>query len=526
VAGLRYLLSTNNINVEGLVPGVSLLTTNLGSPGPILTTSNLNALLVFAQTNAPSLIPGTFPNVVVASAVTNWVYVTNWSVGSYLYTPNGAPYGTQILVVYSNIVGTAFQPVYQVTFANVITNGNLTNFNATLPTNSPGIVLTGTNVVLNYSPNTVASLQTVQLTQPPGAPYGTLETNTSSQTIIFPNQPSGEYLVLPPGQCGWRILNQNPAWSVVTVTNVIATATNTTTTNAIGFVGSESIVYTFTNHTYLAQPINCTNSVPTNGLYEGIGRVQFVEADYDSLLGQYFQPITNNYTMALVTNGQAVVQHFQRVVTAPDFLFAAADLASGPGAVPGVNVFSRNLNFDVGHILPNLAGPGTITPATTVTFNKSGPIFYNGTYNSTDVTNGTPFNEFPGSDLNDTFYSYYFVYASFDGTTNAPVVYPNGTSIETLENQVLIQLSPATLPVGYSDVPYGPVTISATGGSLTQPYTWSASGLPSNLTLVSNPDSTATLSGVPAQSGTFDFILTLTDYNGRSVRWGYAITIQ
>jgi hypothetical protein len=70
------------------------------------------------------------------------------------------------------------------------------------------------------------------------------------------------------------------------------------------------------------------------------------------------------------------------------------------------------------------------------------------------------------------------------------------------------------------------VTITATGGAFTQPYTWSASGLPPGLTLVSNPDSTATLSGTPTVSGTFDFILTLTDYVGRSVQWGYAITIQ
>ena len=182
----------------------------LGTASPQLTTSNLNALLVFAKTNDPSLIPGTFPNVVVTSAVTNWVFVTNWSIGSYLYTPNGAPYGTQILVVYSNIVGTAWQPVYQDTFANVITNGNLANY--------PGIVLTGGNVVLNYSPNTPATLQTFQVSQPPGAPYGTITTNTTVQNIVISNMPSGEYLSIPASQCGWKILNYPPSWSVVAIT--------------------------------------------------------------------------------------------------------------------------------------------------------------------------------------------------------------------------------------------------------------------------------------------------------------------
>ena len=512
VAGLRYLLTTNTINWEAPAPGALLLTTNLGTVAPQLTTSNLGALLVFARTNAPSLIPGTFPNVVVTSTVTNWVYVTNWSIGSYLYAPNGAPYGTQYLVVYSNIVGTAWQPVYEDTFANVITNGNLANY--------PGIVLTGNNVVLNYSPNTVATLQTVQASGVNGAPWGTIITNTTYQTIVISNLPSGEYISIPPSQCGWQILNYPPSWSVVSTTNLIAQATNTymtSSTTSNTFVGSQSIVYTFTNHTYLAQPIICNSSAPSNGLYEGIGQVQFVEADYDSLLGQYFQPVTNNYTMTLVTNSQKVVQHFQRVVTAPDIVFAASDLGSAA-------IFNRNLNFNVGQILPALAGPGTIDPATTITFNKSGPIYYNA---ASDTMDGTPyFTELPGSDLADSFYSDYYVWASYDGTTNAPVVYPNGTSVDTLQNQVLIHVSPSTLPDGFSDVSYGPVTFTATGGGFTQPYTWSASGLPSGLVIVSNPDSSATLSGTPAQSGTFDFILTLTDYVRRSVQWGYTIKIQ
>jgi hypothetical protein len=53
-----------------------------------------------------------------------------------------------------------------------------------------------------------------------------------------------------------------------------------------------------------------------------------------------------------------------------------------------------------------------------------------------------------------------------------------------------------------------------------------SSGLPSGLTLVSNPDGTATLSGTPAQSGTFDFYLIMTDCNNRSMQWYYSVIIQ
>jgi hypothetical protein len=515
VAGLRYLLTTNNINFEDVAPGALLLTTNLGAV-VVLTSFNLNALLTSAQGNPPALIPGLFPGVVVAGSSNYFAYActTNF-VATVGPPPNGAPYPDNFgALTLTPVVNCGFQQFYATTFANVITNGNLTN--------NPNITLASTNITLNYSSNTVVTILTTSLSAStaPGQPYPPAPvTNLNSTfTTTTQNVPSGEYLILPAGACGFNILAEATNAPVYT-TNFVSSATN-----ANGFVDTVSTVTSFTPHQFLVQPINCADSTPTPGLYEGIGRVQFVEADYDSLLGQYFQPVTNNYTMTMITNSQTVVQKFQRVVTAPDFLFTASDLVSGPGAIPNVTFDERNLNFDTANVLPGLAGPGTIIPSTTFTFNKSGPVYYN-SYG--DVLDGTPyFTELPGSDLADLFYDFYYVWASFDGTTNAPVVYPDGASIANLENQVLIQLSPATLPGGFSGVPYGPVAISATGGAFTPPYTWSASGLPQGLTITSNPDSTATLSGNPAQSGTFDLILTLTDYVGRSVQWGYTITIQ
>jgi hypothetical protein len=96
--------------------------------------------------------------------------------------------------------------------------------------------------------------------------------------------------------------------------------------------------------------------------------------------------------------------------------------------------FSRNLNFDQSNVYPGLAGPGLITPSTTVTFNKSGPVYYN----YTGLMDGTPyFTQTPGIDGSDLYYYWYFVWSSFDGTTNDPVVYPNGTSIQNLVDQIL-----------------------------------------------------------------------------------------
>jgi hypothetical protein len=112
-------------------------------------------------------------------------------------------------------------------------------------------------------------------------------------------------------------------------------------------------------------------------------------------------------------------------------------------------------------------------------------------------------------------------WASFDGSTNIPVLYPNGTSYQNLANQLLIQISPATLPNGVNGAAYPATTFTASGGSFQPPFTWSATGLPSGLTLSAG----GTISGTPTQSGTFDIVIILTDSLSRTVQWNYTITI-
>ena len=511
VAGLKYLISSNNINWEATAPsGGVILNTNLGSPSPLVTTSNLYPLLVAAQTNSPTALSGLFPGVVVASTVTNWITVTNWNIGSYLTNPPSSPYGSQILVVYSNIVGTAYQPVYQSTFANVITKGNLASF--------PGIILNGTNVVLNYSSNTVVTLQTVQLTQQISAPYGTLATNITYQTIVLTNQPSGEYFVLPPSQCGWNILNNSPTWSVVAVTNLITQATN-----VAGFVGSESMVYYFTNHTYLAQAINCSQSTPTPALRRGIGRVQFIRADYDSLTGIYWAPKTNYYSMIVRTNNQDVVEYYQRVVTQPDFLFSAADLPTSANFPYGPASTVPTPNFDQSTILGNLAGPGTILPGGMQTvFNKNmnGSLYLNGSLNAYNYST----NQFL---TQDTQIPFGFAWGSFDDSTNYPVIYPSSASFTSLMNQMLIQVTPAAVSDGTNGVAYNGgsgVTFSATGGQ--SPYTWAAPNISTLVPGLNFNAATQTLSGTPTAPGIYSFSLLLTDSANQVVNFNYSITIH
>ncbi len=544
MAGLRYLYTSNNINWEtaayiaqnGTInpQSVSSATGNSGAgaatllvtnPQPVIviTSSNLNTLLTFAQANPPAAIPGVFPGVVVAGSTSYFTVVCTTNVIATIPNPNqyGAPYppggfGTLVPVT---AVNCGYQQMYSTTFANVITNGNLTN--------NPNITLASTNIMLNYFTNTVVTTLTTSLTPNTGSgqPYPPVNavTNanvTTSTTTV--NVPSGEYLVLPAGACGFNILGEITNAPVIT-TNFVSTATN-----GNGFVDTISTVTSFTPHQFLVQPINCTETPFSTGLYEGIQRVQFVRANFDSLLGRFFQPFTNSYTMTIITNGTATVQKFQRVVSAPDILLTAQNEATG---VSDLTV-TRTMTFDMDNAGTGLAGPGTINPRSTLIYNKVGDAFQNG-YEIFNVLN-------TNADVQEASQMPVLQWASFDASTNDPVLYPNGTSIANLQSQVLVQVSPPppALPDGTNGMVYPAQTFTATGGAFTPPYTWGlapgSQPLPSGLSWMSSVPGgpTDTISGTPAGNPTgpagapFDFTVQLTDSLGRSVNWNYTITIH
>jgi hypothetical protein len=512
VAGLRYLLAANNFNFENGPAGSILLNSSSGGgisygPAVLLYTSNYTAFWLSARTNDPVTLSNLFPGLVIVSSTYYFTNVATPILVTNFVNLIGAPVGSPPMQVITTNGFTNIQfPVYSDTFANL--------------------------VITNRHPNTSASLVTVTVGVQIGAPFGSpLVTNTTTKTVTLTNVPSGEYYINTNYLCGPPLFLSTLATNVTATTNLISAFIN-----SAGFFTSQSLLIYSTTHVYVVQWPICSTAVTggaTNGpgLREGIEKMRFLRADYDSLLGQFFQPITNTFTTVLVTNSQAVNQTFQRVVTTPDFIFSAADLATGPSSNPHPVVFNftRNLNFDQSNILPGLAGPGLITPSTTITFDKVGPVYFN----YTGLMDGTPyFTETPGTDGSDLYYAFYFVWSSFDGTTNDPVVYPNGMSIQNLANEVLVQITPTSLPNGTKGVAYTPVTFTATGGAFAYspapvwtttalPAAPPSSGLPSGLTL----SSSGTLSGTPTQSGTFDFYLIMTDSLGRSVQWFYSITI-
>jgi len=533
VAGLRYLLQTNNVNFEdisadsvlysistnGLAeftwppPLSSLNATNFTSgntnfayyvinvtPSGIYGYGDLIDFLAFTKTNPPALVQAAYPGVVISSYTESYSIATNITITGYFTNFIGSPYLSPPLLV----VVTNYTPFYLVSynyqFANVFTN---------TPLNHVGI---GT-----------ATLITSTVWSPPGSPFGS--PGVTNSRVVTISQAYGDFFVLPPfytNVCPMDVVLSGVPPTILSITNGFEfVLTNTATTNL------SSEVYTvrnFTNYTYLMAPVTCTATAGASDYYQGVEKIQFEKqplTNYDELLGQFITPITNNYTLIRrnETNGLLEVQYLQRILNFPDFLFTAEDLATGPGAVPIVPVAARNLNFDQTHILPGLAGPGTITTPTDFTWNKSGPVYFNTPLGS---LTGTPyFTETPGSDNLDLFYGLYYVLGSFDGTTNVPTVYPNGTSIANLQAQMLVQVSPSYLANGSVGQPYPAVQFTATGGLLSSSLSWSAAGLPNGLTLSSG----GLLSGTPTLAGTYDFTITLTDAS-QTVQWAYTITIQ
>ena len=485
VAGLRYLMTTNNINTETAEPGALLETTNLASTN-VIQNLDLSVLLASAFTNDPVTLAGLFPNLIITSVTTNFQTVCTPNIVSTIKNNTGAPLGSPpIFVITTNGFNCVFQQVYTYSFGNVITNG--------------------------FSAKTSAKLVTISVGQRVGAPAGSLATNITTKSITLTNPPSGSYFLIPPGACGLSInFNTGITSGITTTTNVLTTATN-----ANGFVDSQSVVTSFTNRQFLGQLVICGSVAASTGSYQGIKKVQFVKANFDSLISQFFQPVTNNYTMTVLTNSQFQIQHFQRVATQPDILFTAND--QGQANTFNGTVF-RSINFDQGNALVGLAGPGVINAPSIFDFNKIGAVFFNGLFPDTNSF------VFPSA-VNQTTQIQLLTWASFDGSTNEPVVYPYGTSIDNLGNMVFVQVSPPppVLPTGTKGVAYSAITFTATGGSFSPPFTWSVSaGLSPGLAFSSG----GTLSGTPTQSGIFDFNVQLTDSLSRSVQWTYTITIQ
>ena len=177
-----------------------------------------------------------------------------------------------------------------------------------------------------------------------------------------------------------------------------------------------------------------SNTVTPNavftGLFGGVDKITFVKTPYDSVLGNGYVSNTYRYTLPWVTNGQLRQLSVMRIVTAPDIVFYA-----GKMVFPGPDAYETTLARSATFITSGERGPTPVTialnpvvypdvkaPEMSVILNDVGPIYYNIAY---------------GYNAQDQSPEMGFVWSSFDGSTNPPVLFPDGTSLEEIEGQVL-----------------------------------------------------------------------------------------
>jgi len=154
----------------------------------------------------------------------------------------------------------------------------------------------------------------------------------------------------------------------------------------------------------------------------GPGKLNFVRVDTDPLLGQYLVPVTVSYPETVIDqNGLAIRQVAARTILTPDIVFSATDLGAYPND-PSPYVYGISgttfLQTPNPGVVTAQDGPGILETGVTVALNKVGPWLFN--FLDSDQLSGIRG----------------FTWGSFDGTTNAPIVYPVGASAAELESRL------------------------------------------------------------------------------------------
>lgn len=180
------------------------------------------------------------------------------------------------------------------------------------------------------------------------------------------------------------------------------------------------------------------------GLRRGVGKVRFTQVEFDNLLG-FFRPATVVYQDRVISTNTltAVVnQTVGREITQPDILFHSADLqgagdsdttdatmveitpeigtkagAGGDGSYRYIDAFQfTNVGTSEGRT-PD--GPGIIQGPIIFSFSNVGERLFNSQPNFLSEINAFSNPQ----------------WGTFDGTTNAPIVYPVGRFIEDIEQR-------------------------------------------------------------------------------------------
>jgi hypothetical protein len=205
--------------------------------------------------------------------------------------------------------------------------------------------------------------------------------------------------------------------------------------------------------------IPTTTGAATNlvGLLGGVEKITYVKIPYNSLAGTNAVPVIYNYNVTVIVNGRLQTIPVTRTVNRPDIVFSAGEVFGNnfTAVNPTYYPYQRSFNFiPSGLVAPVVNGstgvePEVITPQETIMFNNETPVYIN---------------ESPSFLSGDTAGYTLLAWGTFDGSTNAPVMYPQTSSLSQLLNELLG-------PAG------GAGSLGGTGGSTWTGLTLGTNGL-------------------------------------------------
>jgi hypothetical protein len=158
----------------------------------------------------------------------------------------------------------------------------------------------------------------------------------------------------------------------------------------------------------------------SQALRPGVEKITFKQGKFDSLLGAFIA-VTNTWEDTYISGGFERNQNVQRLIAAPDILLVADDLgvrADGSIVLSTRTDTSGWINNDAINGSTALPGPGVISPTVTISYSKVGPSFVNQNPYLLDESAVLSAGE---------------LWGHFDGTTNAPIIFPSGSSIQSLK---------------------------------------------------------------------------------------------
>jgi len=181
-----------------------------------------------------------------------------------------------------------------------------------------------------------------------------------------------------------------------------------------GQVGTTAVGTAATTPTNTLQLVNL-------GVRAGVDKVRFVKVNTDPVLRQSARQAAVTYPETVNSNGVVIRQVVSRILSRPDILISARDVGVGT-YIPLIATYTSPPFVNTGATLDGAAeGPGIVEPVSNFTFNKIGVYSLN--IGNTDEQDGQP-----GT-----------LWGSFDGSTNAPVIYPVGSKLSDLEAAAVYQ---------------------------------------------------------------------------------------